>query len=74
MSSFYNERVRPGDQGTGAVFKNKKQEKPSHPDYIGDCEVDGVPYQIRAWIMTDKNGDKFLSLGFRAVSHNELAR
>jgi uncharacterized protein (DUF736 family) len=48
----------------GALFRNDKKEKPSHPDYRGDCKIDGVDYRISGWIKESKNGGKFMSLSF----------
>jgi hypothetical protein len=40
---------RPEDAGHGALFKNIKKEKPSHPDYQGDCTLHGRKF----WMSED---------------------
>ena len=46
----------------GALFKNKKKERDSQPDYQGNLDVGGVEYWISAWIKEAKSGMKFMSL------------
>ena len=46
---------------SGALFKNDRKEKESHPDYRGDITVDGTKYWLSAWIKDGKKG-KFMSL------------
>jgi hypothetical protein len=55
---------RPVDAGTGALFKNDKREKDTHPNYRGDCTIHGRKFWVSAWIKDGKNG-KFMSLAFR---------
>lgn len=50
---------------SGAVFKNKKKEKDTHPDRTGDCLIDGKEYWISGWIKQDRNGEQFMSLAFK---------
>ncbi len=50
----------------GVLFKNKDKEEAKHPDYKGQCEVDGKQCWVSAWIKTPKaGGDKFMSLSFQ---------
>jgi len=49
---------------SGSLFKNDKKEKDTHPDYRGDCTVNGEKKSIGAWIKKDKNGKSFMSLSF----------
>lgn len=49
----------------GVLFKNDRKEKDSHPDYKGQCEIDGAEYWLSAWIKTGAKG-KFMSLSFTA--------
>ena len=53
-------------EGFGALFKNDKRTTDRHPEYKGTFKgLDGVEYDIAAWIKDGKNG-KFMSL---KVSH-----
>ena len=49
---------------SGTLFKNDRKEKPTHPDYTGEADIDGVPMRISAWIKEGKRG-KFMSLAFK---------
>lgn len=49
---------------SGAIFKNTKKEKDTHPDYRGVINVDGVEKQISLWVKTQKDGTtKYFSVG-----------
>lgn len=37
----------------GAIWKNKKKEKDTHPDFTGSLNVDGVEYWVNAWKRKD---------------------
>lgn len=50
---------------SGALFKNDRKEQEKHPDYKGDALIDGVAYEIGAWIKEGRNGKKFMSLSFK---------
>ena len=49
---------------SGALFKNDKKEKDSHPDYQGDALIGGTEYWISAWLKEGKRG-KFFSFAFK---------
>jgi len=49
----------------GAVFKNTRKEKPTHPDMTGSAMVKGYEYWVSGWTKTDKNQNKFMSLAFK---------
>jgi hypothetical protein len=55
---------KPEDVGSGALFKNDRKEKPSHPDYRGDCTIEGMKFWVSGWIKEGKSG-KYMSLAFR---------
>ena len=38
----------PEDAGTGALFKNDRKEKPSHPDYRGNAMIKGKKFWVKA--------------------------
>lgn len=48
----------------GALFKNDRKEKPTHPDYRGTVNVGGKEFWIDAWIKDGKKG-KFMSLSIK---------
>jgi uncharacterized protein (DUF736 family) len=50
---------------SGALFKNDRKEKDTHPDYNGDVTINGVSYWINGWKKQDRNGNGFLSLSFK---------
>lgn len=49
---------------SGALFKNNRKEKETHPDYQGECMVGGVKYRMSAWLKDGKKG-KFMSMAFK---------
>jgi uncharacterized protein (DUF736 family) len=49
---------------SGALFKNERKEKDSHPDYRGNCVVNGVQMDMAAWIKTSAKGTKYMSFSF----------
>jgi hypothetical protein len=49
---------------SGAVFKNERKEKDSHPDRTGSAMVGGVEYWVSGWLKDGAKGP-FLSLAFK---------
>lgn len=49
---------------SGALFKNTRKEKDTHPDYNGTVLIDGRDYWISGWIKQGAKGS-FLSLAFK---------
>jgi hypothetical protein len=41
---------------SGSLSKNKRKEKPSHPDLKGQATVDGVGYWISGWRKDGEDG------------------
>ena len=46
----------------GALFKNDRKEKDSHPNLKGSINIDGVEYWLSGWTKQTKSGDKMISL------------
>ncbi len=49
---------------SGTLARNDRREKPTHPEFTGKAEIDGVMYWISGWVK-DGNGGKFFSLSFK---------
>ena len=52
---------------SGALFKEEKKSE-KHPDYKGNCMVNGEVMYIAAWINESQGGKKYMSLSFTAPS------
>lgn len=48
----------------GAIWKNNKKEKDTHPDFTGSLNVNGVDYWVNAWRRKDDAGEKAPALSF----------
>ena len=59
---------------SGALFRNDRKEKETHPDYKGDCLIDGKLYWISAWLNESKSsGTKYMSLAFKLKERSDDA-
>jgi len=56
---------------SGAMFKNNRKEKETHPDIGGVLNVEGKDYYINAWKKTSKAGDPFYSLSVKLKEAKE---
>jgi hypothetical protein len=58
------------NNNSGMLARNDRKQQPTHPDFTGQCEVNGVPMWISAWTKDGKPGSKmagkrFFSLSFK---------
>lgn len=59
----------------GALFRNHRKEKDTHPDHQGTINVDGKDYWLSAWVKTSsKDGSKFFSLSVKPKEVNAPPR
>jgi hypothetical protein len=51
---------------SGILSRNDRKEQPSHPDFKGQLNVDGVEYWLSGWVKERKDGSgKFFSLSVK---------
>jgi hypothetical protein len=48
----------------GVLSKNDRKTKDDHPDFSGQCTIEGTEYWMNAW-KKEKNGKTFLSFAFK---------
>jgi hypothetical protein len=58
------------NNNSGMLARSDRKTLPTHPDYSGQCEIDGKQYWLSAWIKEGKAGGKlagkkFFSLSFK---------
>ena len=51
-------------EGQGAIFRNTKKEKDTHPNMTGSALIGGVEYWVNAWTKEGEKG-KWQSLSFK---------
>lgn len=55
----------------GAIWKNEKKEKDTHPDFTGSLDVDGVEFWVSAWKRKPDANDKAPALSFSIKPKDE---
>lgn len=53
---------------TGMLARNDRKTQPNHPDYSGQCEIDGKQFWISAWIKEGKPGGKLAGKKFFSLA------
>ena len=60
--------------GTGALFRNQRNETDRHPDYKGSLVLsDGTEHRLSGWLKGGKQG-KFLSLALGEPKQSKVQR
>lgn len=52
---------------SGALFKNNRREKSTHPEFTGKLNVGGVEYYLNGWRKTPEGRDPFISLSIKKI-------
>ena len=52
------------NKNRGAIFKNDKKEKDTHPDFTGSLNVEGKEYWVSAWKRKEGASQKAPVLSF----------
>lgn len=52
-------------ENRGALFKNNKREKDTHPHYNGSINVGGKDYWLSAWMEKSKAGQTYMSVSVK---------
>ena len=47
---------------SGAIFKNDKKQKETHPDYKGKINVEGKDFEVALWLKESAKGMKYFSV------------
>ena len=55
---------------SGALFKETDKKSDKHPDYKGNCLVNGQRMYVSAWINESKKGEKYMGLSFSPPSED----
>jgi len=56
---------------SGVLFKNDQKGNDKAPWYKGKIQIQGVEYELAAWLRESKTGTKFLSLKASVGRENE---
>ena len=65
--------MREQRDNSGAVFKNERKEKDTHPDRTGSAMIGGVEYWVSGWLK-DAGRGPFLSLAFKRKDEGKQSK
>ena len=58
---------------SGVLFKNDRKQSDKHPDYTGNCKINGVEMWMSAWIKKSNAGKTFMSFSFEPKERRTVA-
>jgi len=56
----------PNKENEGCLFRNKKKERESQPDYSGQAMIGGVEYWISGWVNVSQAGLHYVKQRYNA--------
>lgn len=59
------------NENRGAIWRNEKKEKDTHPDFTGSLNVGGVEYWVSAWKRKEGAAAKAPALSFSVKPKDE---
>ena len=62
------------NNNSGALFKNDKRTKDTHPNSRGKVMVDGKHFWVSGWTRKSSNDQPFISLAFTEMTAEEIAK
>lgn len=58
-------------ENSGSIFKNRKKEKETHPDWTGEVKIDGQVYWVSGWTKNSQKAGNWFSLSFKKKEFKE---
>jgi hypothetical protein len=52
-------------EGTGSLFKNRRKEADTDPEYNGSLRLGGIDYYVNAWLRKSQAGKTYMALSVR---------
>lgn len=62
------------NNNSGALFKNNKRTKETHPTSRGKAMIGGVWYWISGWNKETASGEKFISLAYTEMDAEDVEK
>ena len=59
---------------SGAIFKNDKKAKETHPDYRGKVNVNGTDWELSLWLRESKTALNISALEYRSRGYRTKPR
>jgi hypothetical protein len=50
---------------SGALWKNTRKKQENHPDFTGECLINGREYWLSGWARESQKGNRYTSLAFK---------